>query len=576
MSDPIDHAIARASTTRTHIYPGPSVPPVAAGHRYVTFVHKSPYATWNPLQAWCRRERRTPGEVRVLVQRDQAARAEYVVEGIRRILTHYGAKGTSITTQTVADNRMRSWADAITEATKNTTVTLDITPSRSITKFAITMAIRRDDPVDVLYLDVDGYRYDPAPFSAIPYNVQTIRSLLHEDKTTAYRGIQFLGSPPGAAHTLGVGPDLRRLDDGTYEHVTPWDTLIVLLNEAAAAGSRDKTEGARKVRIELPGVHLKFATYDLHDRTFRLTDWTGNLARLEEQRQGLPAPWRPELPDDRQLRSYLAGARLLPFKRADRIHKVLHDAAWATRGLNHDPKTPWPALDTNLFYFEFITTLANDARIPTSRIPLVTSSIVQHEISNRAGQPLNLPSPDPKFFSDGDLHRPLIARGARVAQQEFALLHDRCRMDIVVNAAPTNDSKANDTRIVQDLMHYQELQRRPLAVFSGDGEFIDNAEAKGLQTHRVGFEDPLEQTATHVDIDQVAYLIYQLSIGFGRVRLKGLGVDVLGDHPAGSGGYATESIRIRMKDEPWARAYLHEARLRPMLDEVVRDARLWL
>lgn len=551
--------------------------------RYLTFIHRSPYATWNPLQAWIRQHREVPEEVVLMHLDAMGHHAEVVARGVRVLLQHYGREEVPVRQVHVKNNAYQVWVDAVRETLDASTVPciVDVTPARTVPKLAVVASMRPVDDHQVLYLDVHKHRYDPKPFTWIPYNLQTIRSLRDEQEEPSYRSVQYLGAPPGIPPMARLAG--KKVGVNQYEASVPWESLVVLLNEAGAAGKGQKAEvGVEEFEIKLPALGVTIGRYDLETRRFRLEPWARIRDDLNKARSALPGVWQDEVPRDDFVLEALASSRLLPFADQARYQALLHEVAAETRGPNPGMSLKAIALDTNLFYLEFFTSVTHAARVPMTRIPVVASSVSLEEIRNK--MLWRFPDADPpRPLREMDVHHPHEARKAHSAHEEFEMLRTRCRMNVVDHqdgqrgGPGAND--ANDEAILRDFAYHQKNERQGLLVLSNDRGFVERASllTPDLRVERVHYGDPETEVAEEADVDQVAYFLHRLALGYGLVSLTGLRVQLFGDHPADSSEeFLHENVRVRLPDTPWCRGFLHELRPRDVLRRILADGGVWL
>lgn len=550
--------------------------------RFLTFVHRSPFATWNSLQAWIRESGQLPEEVVVAHVVRVQEHARTVAEGAALLLDHYDAPDAEarVRRTAVAKNDLPSWRQALAQVFETPgRWVVDLTPSRTMPKLA-TMELVQDNPeAELFYLDVSDYRYEAKPFPWVPY---TLQRLWHFDGSGSDRskraGERGLSPSPGSRPVAGV-PGLVRVDaGGRREAVVQWQALVVLLNEAAADSRSGRAGSHPSFQLKLPAFGVTVADYDLVSRRFRLRPYPEILKGLEEAASRLDPIWQAQVPRGHLVLESLAAARLLPYSEQNRLMDELHAMAAGTRGPNPGVAPRALALDTNLFYFDFVTSLARAAGLPTIRVPVVASSITRAEIRNQMTKQFPK-GPIPQILQKAQMHRPLMSRLAHAAHEEFELLRTRCRMDVITRQAATASAQENDLRILQDFAAHRDREQQELLVVSNDRELVSRAQREmgGLDVHHVDFSDPDRMIRKTADVDEIAYLIYRLALGFGRVSLKGLNVEVFGDHLEEDGErFLHEQVRLRIPDTTWVASFLHELRLRGRLDGVVQRARLWL
>lgn len=548
-------------------------------------MHKSPYATWNPLMAWIRLEGSAPDRITLVHLGQMEDHAELVVKGIRRVLDHYEAGEIPIDMVPIQENTYQAWQEQVRGLLEDRSArwVVDVTPARTVAKLAAMGSIRPVDATHVLYLDVGEYRYDAKPFPWIPYNLQSVRLLREESRTPPYHRVQRLREPPGLA-PVSRFRGVQRTGPGRYEVTLPWDALTVLLNEAAATGTGNGAgRGAGWIDIKLPALGVHVATYDLESRRFRLTEFTRVRDQIERARNDLDGLWRNELPGATAVLESLASARLLPFEDQTKYETMMHEVARQTRGPNPGTALKAIALDTNLFYQEFFTAVTHATKVPMIRIPVVASAVTLNEIRHQMGA--SLPAgPKPRILEDSSIHHAYKARQAHSAHEEFEMLRTRCRMHVIQGehgltprGPEANDH--NDQAIVEDLRNHVESERQELLVLSSDRGFVKRARRQldRVDVQYISYADPGKHTVREADIDQIAYLIYRLALRFGRASLRGMDVQVMGDHPRGEKRqFLHENVRIDLPDSPWARAFLHEETTRELLEPIVAEGRVWL
>lgn len=508
-----------------------------------------------------------------------ADHAGMVREGIERLVRHYGGS-PHIRLVAVSENRFPAWTDAIHSVLASASEwVIDITPGRTVPTIAAAEALRAHPDARALYLDVSGYRYEPEPFSWVPYNLQTVRMVIPGQKEESYQNVQFFGSYPNvpAMDVLGAGPKLDA--SGTRELLVPWEALVVLLNEAgAAAMGKRGAEGVKRFDIKLPHLGTTVGAYDMERSRLSMNDAHDVQTQMGEGLGFLSGAWGHDLPTYSDVLEALSAARILAYANGDELQRAIHSAAISTGGRREGRNVKWIGLDTNVFHLETLTTVARDRRIPLSRIPLVVSKVVHDELDNQ--MKATLPDGDPpQPIREAMIHRPRKARLAHLAHEEFDLLRHRSRMEIHAYSAIHRDSALNDQAIVDDMKHYADMTDAPVVFLSNDAACIQRAEAAGGRLHpiEIKFGNPATDLDEHPAIDKIAYFVYRLSLAFGRVSLKGLGVDVLGDHPDDEKDhYLHGLVRVRVPDKPWTRGFVHEVSVRGMLQEVVREAGVWL
>lgn len=556
--------------------------PGDAPPRFLTFVHRSPFATWNSLQAWIRESGKLPQEVVLAHVVRVQEHARTVAEGTEILLDHYDTPDaeTRVRRAPVAKNDLPAWRDSLEQVLQAPGPwVVDLTASRTMPKLALVDLVRVRPDAELFYLDVAEYRYEAKPFPWVPY---TLQRLWHFDGAGADRsrraGERGLTPSPGA-RSVANAPGLVRVDaGGRRETVIQWQALVVLLNEAAADSLSGRSGRHPSFQVKLPAFGVTVADYDLVSRRFRLHPFAEILKGLEEAAARLDPVWQAQVPRGHLVLESLAAARLLPYSHQDRLLDELHAMAAGTRGPNPGVAPRALALDTNLFYFDFVTSLARAAGLPTIRVPVVASSISRAEIRNQMTK--EFPAGRiPQVLEDAQMHRPLMSRLAHAAHEEFELLRTRCRMEVITRQAATTSAQENDLRILQDFAAHRDREQQELLVVSNDRELVARAQQEmgGLDVHHVDFSDPDRMTRKTADVDELAYLIYRLALAFGRVSLKGLNVEVFGDHSEEQGErFLHEQVRLQVPDTTWVASFLHELRLRGRLDQVVQRARLWL
>lgn len=544
----------------------------------LTFIHRSPYATWNSLQAWIRQAGAAPDEVAILHLPAVGNHASMVKEGVERLLRHYGAE-PKVRLVPVPDNGLPAWSETISNIiASDGDWTIDVTPARTIPKLASMEALRASPETAAVYLDVEGYRYEPKPFSWVPYNVQTVRTLTPGTKEATYRNVQFFGSFPRVApmDRLGAGPKLDV--EGNREIQAHWESLVVLLNEAGAAATGKKgTEGLSKFEIKIPHLGVTVGTYDMERSRLVLEPQEKVLEQLANGLGFLSGAWAHDVPGYNDVLEALTAAHILPYANHEQLRRLLHSAALSTGGPAQSNGIKWIGMDTNALHLQTITTIARDRRIPLSRLPLVVSSVVRGELEHQ--MQAELPQGDmPTPVANAHVHRPRKARLAHVANEEFELLSSRSRMETHIHRAGKADNDANDQSIVDDMAHFAAKRHEPVIFLTNDRGCHARAEAThGLEAVEILFGNPDLDLDPSPAIDKIAYFIYRLSLSFGRISLKGLGVEVFGDHPQDKKhAYLHEEIRVRVPDKDWTRGFVHEVSLKDKLAEVVKEAGVWL
>ncbi len=550
--------------------------------KFLTFVHRSPFATWNSLQAWIREAGEVPEQVVICHTPRVKEHARTVAAGTCDVLDHYGAARAEerVRLTSVATNDVTTWRGALEkELGQEGPWAVDVTPSRTIAKLAAAAVVQNHADAHLFYLDVADYRYEAKPFPWVPYNLQNLWHFTGpKGDKPRHAGARGLRPSPGA-RSLANTPGLVRVDAaGHRETVVPWQALLVLLNEAAADQASGRSGQHPAFMVKLPAFGVDVGQYDLVSRRFRLQPYREIALAVEKATGRVDDPWKREVPRADHVLECLATARMLPYKDQPRLMDELHEMAAATRGPNPGVAPRALALDTNLFYFDFVTSLARAAGLPTIRVPVVASSVTRSEIRHQMKK--RFPAgPLPPLVQQAEVRRPLVARLAHAAHEEFELLRTRCRMDVITGPDATRSNDENDRLILMDFAAHRDREQQELLVLSNDRGFVDRStqDARGLDVRHVDFEDPDAKTSATVNVDQMAYLVYRLAMGFGRVSLKGLSVEVMGEpREADPKSYLHEKVRLRVPDAPWTASFLHELALRERLDARVRQARLWL
>jgi hypothetical protein len=311
--------------------------------------------------------------------------------------------------------------------------------------------------------------------------------------------------------------------------------LMAVLNEALM---HDRTDIV--VRSDLLEIDLFRLDYS-RNRIAKIADQHRFNSRLSELRRMLGDEFlEHELPDYYDLRDAMQSSMLLPPENLSELMDELLDMERRKRDPYRFPKQKMLAIDTNVAYNRLLsrmTLLMNGGplgRVNPSSVPIIIPSLVEEEISNMVGRKYR---PNDLRRLKEDLGRGeancyvncLIKSGRKAmnAQTEIKLIRELYSARGIRGGEFLEDKEARDEEMVRIISDFSSGQRCEVLFLSADDKA--RAHAYSQRIPAVKLEYPWEiPSQMEVDPWLLVEFLYDLSISFGLLSFKGLGVRVQG------------------------------------------------
>lgn len=263
-----------------------------------------------------------------------------------------------------------------------------------------------------------------------------------------------------------------------------------------------------------------------------------------------------DLPDYSDLREVFQGSVLLPENMRDLLQEMREMEERKNDPFRY-PKQKCLGIDTNIAYRRLLTRLlgyegvSRPKELSARCVQILLPSLVEEEISARVGRKYSGRDLDELRRAIGNQRMigSLInccfkdGRKALNAQTEIKILKERYNTWDVKGGEYSKDKEVRDKDIVKSLASHAANQELELVYVTTDDKSVAHAVAYKVRSLHLKY--PLDiPEKLKVDHWLLVELLYDLSLVFATISLKGLGITIMGDW---AGKSTDEYYRERLK-----------------------------
>jgi hypothetical protein len=324
--------------------------------------------------------------------------------------------------------------------------------------------------------------------------------------------------------------------------------IVAVLNEAIMHGRNRIT-----IRADLLGMDI--LKIDLEDE--RIT-WVADRKDFDpvvsDLRMKIGERWlEDDLPDYYDLRDAFQSSLIVRPLEFDNLIDELGEIEERRLDPYRHPKQMLLAIDTNIAYNRLLSRMTlleemcGGRGMDPSKIPVIIPSLVEEEISRSIGQK----------YSSGDIGRMERALGARLpcnlsnclcrrgrraanAQAEIKIIEERYSSIMISGGEFNEDKEKRDWDIVRSVSDYSRDHDNQVLFLTADDKAMAHCNAFKVPSKSVKYEYDLPRKMEY-DPWLLVELLYDISINFAVISLRGLGVRI-------QGTWAGKSIRDYPKE----------------------------
>jgi len=252
-------------------------------------------------------------------------------------------------------------------------------------------------------------------------------------------------------------------------------------------------------------------------------------------------PLRNDLPGYSDLREALRGSVLLPENLGD-LFQEMKEIEDRKNDPYRYPKQKCLGIDTNIAYRRLLTRLLGYEGITRPKdlnarcVQILLPSLVEEEIAAKVGRKYSSSDLDEvgKALGNRWLARSFNnccykdGRKALNAQTEVKVLKERYNCWDVRGGEFLEDKEARDKEIVKALADHASDQNLDLVYLTADDKSVAHAIAYKLRSIRLKYPNELPERMS-LEPWLFIELLYDLSIVFAAISLRGLGITIMGD-----------------------------------------------
>jgi len=349
------------------------------------------------------------------------------------------------------------------------------------------------------------------------------------------------------------------------EAVVEKDVLMAILNESLL-------HDRRWVEVALPWADLTLFNMDVGDATL------SDIVRPETYQRAL-GPFvdgiveeevRREIPDFLDLREAFHNSLVLPPQNIVQLTDLIKEVVRKNSTPKNFVRPNGIAVDTNIAYRRVLGRISLEKetwgldKLDITKLRVLVPQLVKKEVSNAT-----LRKYDNRFMdSTRSIFRefnPFLSmrnctnkkgRKAQNAATELGLIRDIYTVLEVQGGEWSEDKEMRDVAIMRSLEDYQNDQRMDLTFLTADDKASAHLEAHGMTGLVLRY--PLEvPTKIRTDHWLLVELLYELSVLYGTILLRKLGVRVQGDWSGKPHeDYLAEKVKLIIDDASALRAPL--------------------
>jgi len=343
--------------------------------------------------------------------------------------------------------------------------------------------------------------------------------------------------------------------------------LMAVLNESVL-------QGREELHVHSPLLSTDLLRLDIASGRFN------QLAKEADFDKALPEVQRrigddrliADLPGYGDFRDAFRSSLIVLPENFDELVGELREVERRKREPYRHPKERHLAIDTNIAYlrvFSRLLLLRGSDRLGTfdpTEVPIIIPSLVEEEISQAVGRKYGGAEVramkgafDPRLAGlfINCLFR--VGRRAMNAQTEVQELREKYGTRTVQGGRYLEDKERRDEEIVRSIAEHAQKERIEVVYVTNDDKARAHAYTYRLPSLHIRYPRDLE--VERADSWLVPELLYDLALSFGVLRLKGIGVEVLGIWPGKSADdYLNERLRLQVEDGALIREDLDRTR----------------
>lgn len=341
------------------------------------------------------------------------------------------------------------------------------------------------------------------------------------------------------------------------EFVAHKNFLMAVINEAILHD---------RLRITVKSNMLRCELFKIDCQDGRLTDIIDGSEleeRISHMKQKLPAgSLGQELPDYLDLRDALQSSLLMPPENLHELVKELKDMERRKLDPYRFPRQKLLAIDTNIAYNRLLSRmiLLMDGgplgRINPSSVQIIVPSLVEEEITNSVGHKYRPPDigilERELGFREADSYINCLwkrGRKAMNAQTEINILREIYSILNVRGGKFLDDKERRDEEIIRALSRHASDQKCDVLFLTSDDKARAHAYSEKVPALLLKYP---REVPSELDFDPwlLPEFLYDLSLSFGVLSFKGLGVKIHGVWGGKSADhYLKEMLKFVIEDE---------------------------